>query len=660
MKRCIKMATLLGLLVYSLVHVSSMHADGYGCSATTIDIKKVISSVLVLFQKYEHQVVVEELEQCLLMLENPHDVVKDELLINKLTAVKNKIEQLCKAPRPDAANVPAIVGPLVECDVELALGLLNQIIGILVQCCNTFQQDFIFTFSFISELITTITECCDAIENSFNGTFTVLTEINNTLTTCCAAIENEFDNTFTLLSAEFNGTSTALADLESTLTICCDNIQSNFNATFTIIASLSTTVTCPPPPPCSPTPITAPTTITASGFYCLATDIAGSIVITADNVTLDLNDHTMTGAGSGTGITVGSGVNRIVRNGSIINFGTAINCTDNTDTIIENITIIDSTTEGVTVVTSTLITIDSVNASGVSGIGFHFTGPIQGTIIKNSTVTLSQQGFIFSNNVESVIMENCHVLDCSSAINTLNFIGGILFSNNCFGIQLDNCSVKGYVGLNIIVAFAFTDSEFITVRNCTAQDISATGPSSEVGGFSVLRTTGGHDGVTLINCIASNITGPFVVAGFEADETVIVYDGCTAQFVTGVIEGDGFRAIGDAIQLTNCFAYDCSNIGFNYSDVDTRASFEYCQAAYNDIGFFITSTQTVVGNCVAFSNTGTGFDLTVSGNSDIYFCFASQNGFDYANAVNVQNANTQIDNAVVGLTGPFAGANLFM
>lgn len=160
------------------------------------------------------------------------------------------------------------------------------------------------------------------------------------------------------------------------------------------------------------------------------------------------------------------------------------------------------------------------------------------------------------------------------------------------------------------------------------------------------------------NNISNNISGYKVCLPLAPILGLLLYNDCTAHTITGTALADGFRSIGNFVQATHCYAYECDNNGFTY-DATNQVSLEYCQAAYNGVGFLVTSTQSVIGNCVAFANDAVGFDVT--GSATIYYCFASQNDVNnYVNAGNLQNADTQIDNTVVGLTGPFAGANLFM
>ena len=82
-------------------------------------------------------------------------------------------------------------------------------------------------------------------------------------------------------------------------------------------------------------PISTPTTITVPGCYCLVADIVGTVTIAADNVTLDLNDHIISGTDT---ITVENQRNIIIRNGilkALDDSAVVSNCSNVT---IQNIT----------------------------------------------------------------------------------------------------------------------------------------------------------------------------------------------------------------------------------------------------------------------------------------------------------------------------------
>lgn len=70
---------------------------------------------------------------------------------------------------------------------------------------------------------------------------------------------------------------------------------------------------------CAPTVISSARTITESGPYCLSRNIVGTIVIDADDVTLDLNSHQIDADGNPNAISMQNVHNVKVFNGSIVN-----------------------------------------------------------------------------------------------------------------------------------------------------------------------------------------------------------------------------------------------------------------------------------------------------------------------------------------------------
>jgi hypothetical protein len=78
----------------------------------------------------------------------------------------------------------------------------------------------------------------------------------------------------------------------------------------------------------APTPISGcPYTITAPGNYILAKNLTSAgtcIAIQAANVAIDLQGHTITGSGTGLGITATQVDNLVIANGTVQNFSLAI------------------------------------------------------------------------------------------------------------------------------------------------------------------------------------------------------------------------------------------------------------------------------------------------------------------------------------------------
>ena len=88
------------------------------------------------------------------------------------------------------------------------------------------------------------------------------------------------------------------------------------------------------------TAISACTAITTSGSYILTRNLVAAgncLVVTADFVTTDLAGHTISGNGTGGGITTGSDVGITVRGGFVTNFFNGIDLISARDAIVERV-----------------------------------------------------------------------------------------------------------------------------------------------------------------------------------------------------------------------------------------------------------------------------------------------------------------------------------
>jgi hypothetical protein len=568
------------------------------------------------------------------------------LLLVALSGFSVVFGDVTREPRSDAPQNSAIVGPSITCNEEirpLLLALKNNI-GF---CCAELQQDFNETFSLLFDIKNSITSCCETIEQTFNGTFTLLADIESTITACCAEFNNQFQQTFTSIATGFNGSFTALFDFNTTLTQCCELIERNFQGTFTALDEV--VLTCTAPSPCSSISITGPTTISVSGYYCLANEINGLITINADNVTLDFDGNSLvgTGVGSGIGLVVNAGTNRVIRNGKIVNFEAGIFCDSSVETVIENLIIDTCLNEGIRINDCDVTLLNLLMIQNVTGDGIHFFGVNSNLIVQKITITNTQQGVVF-DDASNGLIEDCNVFDSGFASS-----GAFVIVNGTY-LQFNNCFVKNYVTTDGAAFLLHTNNNNIIFKGCIAQNISA--PSAVIAGFSCRNPMAT---IQFLNCSALNIAGTMEAHGFLLSGTAMIVDHCLAKAcVSAPGNGAGFTINAEDTSLSDCEAYNC-DIGFSQpSSLIAGPLCAYCRAAYNSIGFSIGGGVPIIGNSVAFKNT-IGFSLPLAG-SQLYRCFATQNITDYINAPNVQNANTQVDNTAAGLTGPFAGGNLFI
>jgi hypothetical protein len=216
------------------------------------------------------------------------------------------LHMLSRAPRLDEPGTDgAFVGPLLACNIDKVVQLLNQLLKTVNECCAELELDFSGVFTVLTSLGATAT--CDftavfsVIDENFGGTFTKLNDIKNTLTTCCAQLEFDFDGTFSVLAAlattitcdftsvfslvntNFGGTFTELNDIKNTLTTCCEQLESNFDGTFTVLAHLSLTAIC------DLTPVFTVLTANFEGTFTELNDIKNTFTACCDNVESDFD-----------------------------------------------------------------------------------------------------------------------------------------------------------------------------------------------------------------------------------------------------------------------------------------------------------------------------------------------------------------------------------
>ncbi len=605
-----------------------------------------------------------DIAYCNEAIKQKNECIDGQRTVKALMAVTAYLEQNIKAPRPTPEIDGSIVGPLLECDVFRILALLQILENAIITCCNQLQIDFNGTFTELMAIRDSFTTCCAAIEQDLAGTFTTLTDIFNTLTTCCATSIASATTLEAIIINDFNGTFSTIADIKNTLTICCNAIEINFQGTFTALAAAQVTCTSGA---CNPIAISASTTITTSGFYCLTQDIIGAITIASDDVLLDLNDHTVigAGAGSGAGIAINSGLNNIaVKNGRIVDWDFGITGTDLTAALFENIETNSCAVSGISILNGSQLHFNLITASEIGTIGLHFSGIFADCQLQNVTVSHAQQGIVFGT-LNDGLFQNCNVFDCSvTGGATISNVEGIGIAAGGSNIQFDNCSVKNYTTNTAIqtTGIGVFNCTNVIHRNCVVQAIFN---EASVGIGNGFLCDGSCKNVQYINCIATLMTSNLSCNGFNINAQEATLRNCCADLIlllaSSVSVADGFFCGGGDYALINCEAYRCFNTGFDLTGGGNILA-QNCQAAYNDVGFDMGApgaNNTIVNYSVAFRNDSIGFQYEAP--TRTFRCFATQNGINYNGfPLNVQNANTQVDTTAPGLTGPFAGPNLFI
>ncbi|NOT01354.1 MAG: right-handed parallel beta-helix repeat-containing protein [Phycisphaerales bacterium] len=165
--------------------------------------------------------------------------------------------------------------------------------------------------------------------------------------------------------------------------------------------------------------ITLPYTISASGSYVLTSDLRGvagqdGIIITTDNVTLDLNGFSLLGVpGSGDGVqATGSRRNLTIRNGVIRDWGgMGVRAGQFPDIFAhsryEGLTITGNSGGGAQIGTESIVT--GCVADANTGFGFNVNA---GVLIVHSVASGNS-----GNGIEALGTENVNVVDCNARNN---------------------------------------------------------------------------------------------------------------------------------------------------------------------------------------------------------------------------------------------------
>ena len=528
-----------------------------------------------------------------------------------------------------------------------------------------------------NNIIFVINGCCNFIASEFQQTWTILADGFNDTFTSIFNIDNEFQQTWTILGAGFNGTFSAIAELDadlsgtfSALNACCTNINSEFQQTWTILAAgfeqtwtildadfNGTFSTLYALTLCGGTPIVASTTISLPGYYCLANDITGNIVISSDNVVLDLNNHTITN-NSSISIDIQGGTNRTIKNGRIDGIGsssTAIQIERGCNqTQIENIFVSGNNSSSSTGIgfaqTTTNLTINDVTMQNLTfGINLPQQSSLSEKIILNNINldTITDTGIVIGSSI-NVIIKNIIIDDCNIGINLPKCTGlrlskalittstqGII-ANNGTGYTLksieitgapspisssmqpftltslsnatiDHCKTYSTAG----IAFNITTCNNIQFTSCFIDDCYGTGSSSIAYGF--FMQTNCSD-LYFKNCVVQNVIevrANNVAAGFytnDSTSTNLEILDCSINNITAAASnsgpGYGYLINGNNISITNCNAQKItSTISYGFSTTGTNIMLTNC---------FVQTCSTTVA-----LSTGSGILLNTNGGSGL-------------------------------------------
>ncbi len=338
------------------------------------------------------------------------------------------------------------------------------------------------------------------------------------------------------------------------------------------------------------TPLTSQT-ISEPGSYFLRNDLNGTITITADDVTLDLNDFCVTGS-----IIASNCQDVTIKNGALVASG------------LDACTMLDTTTD--------------VYMQNVQLIG-----GVNGIIAINSNANLVISSCQFLNYTGSGLecqalntlrVQNCYFHSAQGAV-------GILTSESDSLQIADTQFILENVGTYATGCW-FDASTNIVVRGCTFQAMAGT------------RSTGINcetcDTILIEKCSNTMLGNTGLLCGF-------LLGGCQngtlreCEVLDTGMTGTGFYTTNNSVNITcdRCVAQNCAT-GFSIDTTD-KITLEHCIAEANTTGFDFSSTSTrgLVQACIAQGNSA-GFNDGAGTASAITYAanIARNNTTDYSAA----------------------------
>jgi hypothetical protein len=378
-------------------------------------------------------------------------------------------------------------------------------------------------------------------------------------------------------------------------------------------------------------------TISTPGVYYLGesgtkTTAGNAITITADNVVLDLNNHTITMVSTFAAISISGTQNNItIKNGSI---KTDANGIDAIGTITQ-LTILDMviSKNSSPIANSIGINLDT-NVSNVliarcqvQGLDAQFNisasyCTLNDCIGRNGLSTGSLQYAFGIFGADGIILNNCIGTNCPTQgfrvstnceFNNSNAIGntgsGFWLTPDSTGCSFNNCisdsnTARGFLldggtsTLKCCVAINNTINGF-AIANSSAENILCNCLATQTtSGNGFLITSSAEN--QLIECKASNNTGDGFALNGSANSN-IVYQ-CVA---TGNTSADGFCISGTANKnlISECVATGNTSIGFKADTSTVDNKIVHSRAMGNATGFSDTGTTNLFANNCSYGST---------------------------------------------------------
>lgn len=325
-----------------------------------------------------------------------------------------------------------------------------------------------------------------------------------------------------------------------------------------------------------------PYVISASGVYTVCEDLSTTgndvIEITANNVTLNLNNHTLTTTEGDEAIFL-NGVNNVkIYNGQCsAEVGTGITV----DNSSKNVQIADVTFSN---------TLSGISATSAVNL-------IISSCVMYDFSTAGGTG-IACAACDAVLIEDCTLLSTTNLL-----LEGISITDpQSDGVIVRGCIVQTVSGLGISLAVTASGNlSACFVENCLVSDAAT--------GFSMSDSLVNPTGCVVIGCIAESCS----IAGFNIGASAgMVLRDCISR--NGI--NDGYDVFGTNVLLDNCIAQQNGVLGFN---VGGSAALSFCEAIGNgDDGFGFQNSNLALrlGRSLASSNVGSGIG-NANGNGTI-------------------------------------------
>jgi hypothetical protein len=336
--------------------------------------------------------------------------------------------------------------------------------------------------------------------------------------------------------------------------------------------------------------------ILSPGTYCLGQNVSGSaaasaIIVASNDVTIDLQGHTIANVINAISLEATSVSNVIIKNGTIEN------CTNG---------IINSTLA----VFLTNIAIRDMNFNN-NGVAVSLSGGVRtsGLLIENCNAYNSSNIFA-SNLADTAIVRGCVFEEVRGGFIP---VGVQLVGNGVANILIEDCVSTGSLPANPNLISIFNAQNGM-IRNCVAQD-----------GSSQMIQVGATQNVVISDCIAERATGfGITIAGNQANANVLIERCVTSQTAGFEIKNNAIPALALAgVKVIDCVAENNSGpAGFLLQPTTTTISdvvFKRCCAIGNNgSGFLVylvsvhpaTSIfQLVFEDCIAQGNAGDGFTI---------------------------------------------------